>query len=295
MDEIINKKKNVSFSQFSWYLKCPHHFFLDRVKNLKEFTDTINTCFGTAVHEAIQLYIKTLYTEGFEKADSLEVFKLFKEYFERELSDKKIKYTDEDYTGFIFDGEDIIKEFLNTSTRIENFPNNKYEFLGVETEIDMPIKNNVNFMAYIDLVLKDKKTGDIKIIDFKTSTNGWNKYTKDDYTKLSQLLLYKAFYSRKFNIPLNKIDVEFFILKRKLYENSNFPQSRIQTFIPLHNDKVIVATINTFIEFLDTCFTPDGQYIQDVSHYPKQPGERKKHCKYCPHKDKNCDAKETKI
>ncbi len=292
MDVKINEKKRVSFSQFSWWLKCPHKWYLDYVKGLKQFEDTINTCFGTAIHETVQTYVKTLYTESVEKADSIDLYRLFKDIFERELKNAKVKHTEDEYTEFVFDGEDILSEFSKTAIRIKHFPKEKYEFVDVELEIEMPVKNNVNFVAYIDLVLRETKTGDIKIFDFKTSSNGWRDYAKDDYTKTSQLILYKAFYSKKFNIPLSKIDVEFFILKRKLYEGVTYPQSRIQLFTPPNSNSVIVGTISDFAQFVSESFNQDGSYITNVKNFPKNPGEKKKHCKYCPHKKINCDQKQ---
>lgn len=292
MDDIKkDKKKHVSFSQFSCWLRCPHKFYLDHVKGLKEFEDSVNTCFGTAIHEVLQNYVKTLYTEGADKADSIKLYEEFKVIFKRELDNTKVKHTEDDFTEFCFDGEDILDAFSKTAIRIKNFPSDKYEFIDVEMEIEMPVKNNVNFVAYIDLVLKDKKTSDIKIFDFKTSSVGW-KTEKDDFSKVSQLLLYKAFYSKKFNVPLSKIDIEFFILKRKLYENVNFPQNRIQNFTPPHSGPIIADAIKDFIQFLDECFTPEGKYIEDLKNYPKNPGDRKKHCKYCPHKKIRCDQKQ---
>jgi len=292
MDDKINKKKHVSYSQFGWWLKCPHKFYLDQVKGLKKYEDSINTCFGTAIHETIQTYIKTLYTESVEKADSIDLYKLFKETFERELKNTEVKHTEDEYTEFVFDGEDILKEFTETATRIKHFPKEKYEFVDVELEIEMPVKNNVDFVAYVDLVLREKKSGDVKIFDFKTSSNGWNDYMKDDYTKTSQLILYKAFYSKKFNIPLSKIDVEFFILKRKLYEGVRYPQSRIQLFRPSHNNSVVAGTITDFAQFVSESFTQEGAYIEDVKNFPKNPGDKKKNCKYCPYKKVNCDQKQ---
>ena len=285
------KKKHVSFSQFSTYLRCPHKFWLDQIKGFKQFENSIFTCFGTSIHETIQNYIKTLYTENLEKADSIDLKKHFRERFETELKRTKLKYTEDEYTEFVFDGEDILLSFSKTANRIKHFPRDKYEFIETEMEIDMPVKNNVNFVAYIDLVLKEKITGNIKIFDFKTSSVGW-RTEKDDYTKISQLLLYKTFYSKKFNVPLNKINIEFFILKRKLYENVNYPQSRLQNFTPPSSGPIIASTINDFIGFLDGCFTSEGNYIDDVKKYPKNPGERKKHCSYCPHKKIRCDQKQ---
>lgn len=291
MDE-IKEKKHVSFSKFSTWLKCPHKFYIDQVKGLKEFEDNINTCFGTGMHNTVQYYIKTLYTESLEKAESINLFQYFKESFDIELKEKKIQYTEQEYDDFIYDGKNILTEFSKTSNRIKHFPHDKYEFVGIEMEIEIPIKNNVDFLAYIDLVLRDKKNGNIRIIDFKTSTNGWNSYSKDDTTKTPQLPLYKAMYSKKYGVPLEKIEVEFFILKRKLYEGVNYPQERLQLFIPPNKTVHVVNVIKTFSEFVSSCFNTDGTYKEDSSNYPKNPGNGKKNCKFCPHKKIRCDQKQ---
>ena len=284
-------KRKVSYSQFSNWFNCPHHWYLDSVKGLKVFDESINTCFGTAIHEAIQLYIETLYKESAAAADLHDLKDHFKQAFERDLIAKKITFTETEKAGFIEDGNEIINSFSNMTNRIKYFPSNKYEFVAVEDEIVMPIKNNVDFICYIDVVLKEKSTGRYRIIDIKTSTRGWNSYQKEDPAKYAQVLLYKAFFSKKYNVPLSMIDVEFFILKRKLFENTGFPQSRIQYFVPANNEKKVKTTLSTFSQFVGECFKPDGSFVDDVKKYPKIPGKAKKNCKYCPHRRINCDGK----
>jgi len=293
------KKKKVSFSQYSMYMKCPYSWKLNYLEGKRIFDATLNTCFGTAIHDAIQTFIKALYTDGACAADSVNMFELFKKRFDEEIAkergkDAKFEYNEEDYTDFVFDGEDIIKTFTSPKNRIKYFPSNKYEFIGVELALELPVKNNVNFIAYVDLVLKDKTTGKIKIWDFKTSSNGWNKWQKADPAKYSQVLLYKAFYAKKFDVPINNIDVEFFILKRKLYEGVDFPQSRIQIFEPLNGKQQIIEFLNDFSQFVTDCFTPEGAYNTEQT-YPKIPGKAKKNCKYCKHYKVNCDAKPDKL
>ena len=285
------KQKKVSYSQFSNWFNCPHRWYLDHVKGLRTYDDSIHTCFGTSIHEAIQLYIESLYKDGLEKADSHNLVEKFKSVFEKELTDKGVSVTEKEKNEFIKDGKDIISAFANVSNRIKYFPSTKYEFIGVEDEIIMPIKNNVSFICYIDVVLKERSTGRYRIIDIKTSSTGWNQYQKEDPSKYSQVLLYKAFFSKKYNVPLDMIDVEFFILKRRLYEGVSFPQSRIQSFIPNHNNKVITNTLSTFSQFVGECFNRDGTFNQNVKTYPKIAGKNKKNCKYCPHKKINCDGK----
>lgn len=295
MENKIKQKKRVSYSQYAKWFKCPHSWQLDYLMNLRTYEGSINTCFGTAIHEAFQLYIEKLYVVGHVEADSLNLYDIFKIAFERELKDEKnkVKYTNDEYTEFCFDGDDIIKTFVATSNRLKNFPSKKYEFIGSELPLEVDIRNNVQFVAFLDLVLKDKDTGKYKIIDFKTSSSGWNSYMKEDESKYSQLLLYKAFYSKKFNVSLEDIEVEFFILKRRLLENMGFPQSRIQKFAPTNTKSAVAQSLTGFTTFINECFTVDGTYKVDGK-FPKVPGKGKKNCKYCVHKKVNCDAKEDK-
>lgn len=281
-------KKAVSYSQFSTWYNCRYKFYLDKIKGLKEFEDNINTCFGTAMHETLQLYIKTLYQESVTKADSYDLHIIFKNRFLEELTNKKVNVEKNVLDEFCCDGNNIISSFIDIKNRMKYFPSQKYECISIEDEIILPIKNNVNFICYIDVILKEKATGRYKIIDIKTSTQGWNSYTKEDESKISQILLYKAFFSKKYNVNIDMIDVEFFILKRKLWENYNYPQSRIQTFVPKNDQKHIAKSLNLFSEFISECFTEEGGYIENDKNYLKNPG---KSCKFCPHKGKNCNGK----
>lgn len=295
MDESVDKKLRVSFSQYSLWMKCPFRWSLDYIKGLRKFEGSLSTCFGTAIHEVLQKYIEVLYTKSHVEADSMNLYEEFRKSFDSELAkakDEGMEYSEDEYTEYCFDAEDILSDFSKPSNRLKHFPSKKYEFIGTEFPLEMDIKNNVQFVAFLDLILRDKTTGKYKIIDFKTSSMGWNKHMKEDEAKYSQLILYKAFYSKKLNISLDMIEVEFFILKRKLYEGVSFPQSRLQLYSPNNVKSSVVETVKNFTEFITETFTSDGKYNKDLT-YMKNPGKGKKNCRYCPHKNVNCDAKES--
>ena len=111
-----------------------------------------------------------------------------------------------------------------------------------------------------------------------------------DKNKSNQLLLYKQFYSKQFNFPIDKIDVEFFIVKRKLYENMDFPQRRIQTFVPAIGTPSINKVNTSLKEFIDECFDEEGKHNEQ--HIYKKIVSTK-NCKYCEFKDKPelCDRR----
>ena len=282
-------KKIVSYSQYSKWFNCPHSWYLDYVKGLRTYEHNLTLSYGNAIHEVLQEYVKILYTNGMIKATTFDVKDFFIDKLIEDLTKENVKYAEFELMEFIEDGIAFLDEFMTAAVRLQHFPPDKYELLGVETELSIPLIHNVNYSGFIDLVLKEKATGRIKIFDFKTARLGWNNYQKEDLSKTSQLILYKALYSKKHNIPVTKIDVEFFILKRKLYENARFKQSRIQIFRPDDNQKEVGRVIDHFSQFITECFHPDGTYNENGV-YPKIPGKNKSNCKYCFHKGTNCNA-----
>lgn len=289
-DVIPKKKKTVSFSQFSNWWTCPYKWYRDYILHEKTFEDNLIMSFGTAIHETVQNYLQTLYNESEEKATAINNMEFFIAAFKKEVEKKQIPHTEAEFNEFVEDGRNILTEFVDPVNRLRYFPRDKWELLGIEDELNIEIRNNVMLNGFIDLVLREKATGNIRIIDFKTSNNGWTTYQQEDFTKTSQLVLYKALYSKKYNIPLPKIQVEFVILKRKLYENSRYAQSRLQIFKPNAYQSDVLQVIQEFGKFVDTCFTPEGEHKADIA-YPKIPGKNKKNCKYCPYKKNGkCDG-----
>ena len=125
-------------------------------------------------------------------------------------------------------------------------------------------------------MLKETNKEKYRIIDIKTSSNGWNKYQKVDESKYAQLHLYKSVYSKKFNVPLDAIDVEFFIVKRKIWEESEYPISRIQSFNPASGPRKRSATLEGFRTFIEDCFDKEGKPL--IKEHLKQVGPL---CNWC--------------
>ena len=126
--------------------------------------------------------------------------------------------------------------------------------LGCEFPLNVEIKGKLRFVGFIDVIIKNIQSGRIKVIDIKTSTRGWRDYEKKNKNKTSQVLLYKYFYSQKYNIPIDTIDVEYFIVKRKLWENADFPQRRVQLFSPASGNVSINKTLRLLNKFIDEAF-----------------------------------------
>jgi hypothetical protein len=235
-----------------------------------------------------------MYSDSIKAADNL----LLNEQLEDRLKKNFMEITQKN-GGVEFCTKDQMVEFYGDGVRIldyfkkkrnQYFSKRGYELIGIETALNYALPKNIKFRGYIDLIIKDTVRNRIKIIDIKTSTMGWNKWQKADKNKTDQLLLYKKFYSQQHDIPMDRIEVEYFIVKRKLYENLDFPQKRIQTFIPANGTPSINKVNRRLEQFMDECFTDDGEYRDDHI-YSKLPS--KKNCRWCDFRDKPdlCDKK----
>lgn len=277
---------NVSYSQYSMWKSCPHKWKLSYKDNLSEFNENINLLFGTAMHHTLQEYLKSLYSSTIEETDNMNLNQLLYEkmrelYNESKESENFKEYTNpKEMSDFYTDGIAILNFFKKN--RSDYFSKKGYSLLSVELPLNFKVSDNITFVGFLDVVIKDDLSGDIYIYDFKTSTMGWRDSTKKDELKTSQLLLYKNFYSKQNNVPLEKIHVEFIILKRKLYENVEFPQKRLQRFEPANGKPSINKTVSNFNEFITECYDIDGNFIE--KNHPKFPS--KNNCKYCEFKER---------
>ena len=283
----------ISYSQFSQWDKCPQMWKLNYLEKLGTFQGNIYTIFGSALHETLQAYLVAYYEKTVAIADSLPLGDILQYRMEenykrtKENSSEPVDVSLEEMKEFFNDGLNIINEFLKRKRGY--FPKKDHELLGIELDIDFNLPREMRFVGFMDVVIHNKKTGRVRIIDIKTSTMGWNKYMKADKNKTNQLLLYKKFFSKQRDIPEDKIDVEYLILKRRLYENAMYPQKRLQVFSPASGKPSLNKVINRLQEFIDDCFDDDGKH--QMKEYNKIVST--KNCKYCEFKTKPdlCDRK----
>lgn len=255
--------KQVSYSQYSLWNQCPYQWKLQYVDKIKTSEPSIHTIFGSAMHEVIQLYLGCMYNFTAKEADQQDLEDLLrrkmKEFYDKEIveTEKLHLVKREDMVEFYEQGLEIIDWFRKK--RGQYFSKRSWTLLGIEERLAIPIRGDLHFLGFLDVVMKDEISGKIKIIDIKTATMGWNKYQKANAVKSDQLLLYKEYYSKKHNVPVNMIDVEFLIFKRKLYENLDFPQKRIQRHVPANGAPSMNKMRARFDEFLDSCYDESGQ------------------------------------
>ena len=274
----------ISYSQFSLYTNCPHQWKLRYIDKISKSESSIHLVFGTAMHETLQHYLDVMYKHTIQKADEINLPKflqkaLITEFKKAEETDGKPPCTKEQMNEFFEDGINILDFFKKK--RGEYFSKNGWELVGIEKPINVGLKGKLRIVGFLDIVMYDKIGNRIKIIDIKTSTNGWNKWMKKDENKTAQLLLYKQFYSKQYGFPIENIDVEYFIVKRKLYENAMFPQKRVQKFSPASGIVSMNKVAKKLKVFMDDAFDEEGNRI-DKQYETKA---SKKACKWCEFKN----------
>ena len=272
--------KSISHSQFTAYNECNLKWKLRYIDKLSLSGGNIHTLFGSAMHTVLQEYLTTMYNKSIVEAEKLKLDVMLKEQMIKEFNIirarwKIIPCEQKDMVEFYQDGVEIIKHFRKH--RNKYFMKKNYELVGVEVPIFINIQEGVQLKSFLDVVIRNKVSGRITIIDLKTATRGWWDYQKKDFYKKSQLLMYKQFYSDKFNVSLDKIDVYFLILKRKIAKKSDFPISRLQKFEPAHGKPSVNKTMKAFHEFRELIFDSKGEYRTNRD-YAAKPGSA---CKFC--------------
>tara|TARA_R110001592_G_scaffold61537_1_gene187517 strand:+ start:4398 stop:5333 length:936 start_codon:yes stop_codon:yes gene_type:complete len=288
--EPLKGDRKISYSQFAMYSTCPKHWELAYVKGLRTFSQSIHTIFGTAFHETLQNYLTVMFEQSVTKANEIDINKyladqmhsLYKEAVEK-MGGTHFS-TPKELNEFYSDGIAILDWFKKK--RGQYFSAKNEELIGIEVPIYHPVNDTndkVMMLGYLDIVVRDKRDGKITIIDIKTSTMGWNKYQKADKTKTSQLVLYKKYFADQYGFDVEKIDIKYMIMKRKLIEGAMFPQKRITEFMPASGKPTRNKLASSIKSFVDLNFNPDGDYI-DKPHVAVA-GKNNKNCKWCEFKD----------
>jgi hypothetical protein len=275
----------VSYSQYTMWTSCQQQFKLNYIDKLGESSANIHTIFGSSMHEVLQHFLTVMYGVSKKQALTLDLETMLKDKLVEHFTAEKAKMTEgtpcqkEELEEFFGDGRQILTYFKSKLDKL--YSKSGYELVSIELPLNAEVRPGIYFIGFIDIVLKEISTGKIIIIDLKTSTSGWNKYQKADKVKTAQMLLYKKFYSEKFNVPMDKIDVEYQILKRKISDTTEYTIPRISKFVPPNGKPSVNAAWKGFMEFVDTVYNEDGTVKQIT--FPTAKG---KPCDWCQFKER---------
>ena len=148
-----------SFSRLNSFYNCPHEWYCQYIEDNRGENGFFGE-FGGACHKVLERY---------EKGE-ISIFELSQAYDEQFKNDvvhdaPPNKYVDSAQSYY----EKGMDYFDNIDLDLEN-----YEILGVEKEVRFQLCGK-DFVGYIDLLLKEKATGKIIILDHKSASI---KFTK---------------------------------------------------------------------------------------------------------------------
>lgn len=231
---------SISFSEYSTFQQCPHKWFLNYVLKIPSDVNE-ELVFGSALHNTIEALL-TDRTLGRLSSDGTIIDAVFKDNLKKEISGitnlSVLKKLQEGWVAPTF-----VKQARNLILKLDLFNRFRgYEVADVEIRLDnLPIIEMEDFIivykGFIDLVLKNKKTGRYLIVDWKSSRKPWDIAKKEeDGNFYTQLKLYKHFYSLKKDIPLEMIDTAFYNLPRdtpdqQLQYDKEITQGELSSFM----------------------------------------------------------------
>jgi len=197
---------HISFSELKNWAKCPFYHKLVNIEKIKGFQGSEHTAFGTAVHEVYEKMVLGEISSGDEK-------RLFEQTFVNEIE------------KLICDGVELDQSLVSDmetqgkNLSVEGIPAlgkcfGDYEVFSAEEKLYEKIDEvDYFFKGYIDLVLKTTD-GKYHVIDWKTTSWGWDSRRRSDPMVTYQLTLYKHYFAKKHNISPGDIETHFALAKR---------------------------------------------------------------------------------
>lgn len=135
------------------------------------------------------------------------------------------------------------------------------------------------FKGLVDLVFYHPNDESWTIIDIKTSTSGWRDKQKKNPNLTAQVILYKEFFAKQFGVDKDKINVEFFIVKRRVPAEAEFAimQRRVQEFRPNAGPRKTKQVMSQMNNFIADVIDEEGEYI-DKEYKCTNPFGKCEHC-----------------
>ena len=203
---------HTSFSQMTTAEECPYAYYLQRIAGV----ETVENAFAQAGTLAHQLLAK--WARGEIRKEDLPV--LWIQCFAKSVTaDFPTFLASKGYKAKLFDA---VFTYLET---FEGFPG--YEIVGAEKEFTSMIGGE-RFVGIIDLILRDKITSEITIVDYKCCS--LSSFKKNRNKMYYQLLLYSKFCNDQFGRPPAKLRFELIkenTFDEQLYDPEDYVSARI--------------------------------------------------------------------
>ena len=211
--------KHISYSEWkNWHI-CPHYHKLTYIDKVTQFEGNIFTAFGKAIHTVCELTL----SDPQKYREKGKIDSLVKEQFLRELKDLPSAAQQDAKANFALKewlqaGLDIVPDLYRCLTKKFGKLGEDWEVLKAEEQLYEPItefkEEEKKFKGFIDLVVMSKKDEKVHLIDWKTCSWGWKPQKKSDKILSYQLVFYKHFWARKYEVDPKDVECHFVLLKR---------------------------------------------------------------------------------
>jgi hypothetical protein len=199
---------HISYSELKNWEFCPFYHKLTYIDGNKSFKGNEYTAFGTAIHNICE---KKLLQEDFNPKE------IFVQEFQKELKqleDDKVEFNLERALEMVPQGIALIPEI---EPALKDYFKS-YEIISSEEKLMVPINEHINFKGFIDAVVKTDD-GKYHIVDWKSTSWGWDSRRRSDPMVTYQLTLYKYFFCEKHGIEPENVETHFALLKRTAAKN----------------------------------------------------------------------------
>ena len=196
-----------SYTRLSSFIQCPYEWYLQYIEGCNG-DNNFYAEYGKYCHVILEKYAK-------KELGLFELPDYFLEHF-----DEYISQDASDRTG---ERREKYKKLGKSYFENIDFDFDKYEILGIEKKCEFKIDGKP-FVGFIDLLLKDRKTGEIILLDHKSSEypiGKKGKVLKSEQEKFKgykrQLYLYCIQVFNDYGVFPNKIGWNYFKAQKWLF------------------------------------------------------------------------------
>lgn len=216
------EKLKLSYTHFSEYNNCGQEYNL-RYNYMFKNSKTKAITFGQVAHTILNLIHQkqiNYQKEGEEQVTSTE------EVTEIINRVKEFNNNIDDETGEFTEIEEAIYKYWENYKPCWNYEGKEWEILASEVPFTLT-ENDYDLEGKIDLIIKDKESNDIIIIDFKTTKETNQTKLKERYQKqlftyamaikqtpeyekynIKEAMIYSVKYSQPIPVPVNDVDID---------------------------------------------------------------------------------------
>jgi hypothetical protein len=163
-----------SFSRVNSFTQCRYQWYLKYIEK-RDGIQNFYAAFGKFCHEILEMYANGELTKE-------EMPRYYEEYYQDKVVDCIIDTQEKQVDKYFELG---LSYFSDCDLDLD-----RYEILGIELKCEFEV-NGIPFLGYIDLLLRDKDTQEIILIDHKSSEYPLGKRGKVKKAKEQNYLDYK--------------------------------------------------------------------------------------------------------